>query len=63
MGLLPEQEICPPRGILTLLVECQDPRGAMLDLVREDRLCPVDEEEWGLTVGLVTVVRMDHNTD
>ena len=44
-GLLSEHKIGPPRGILTRLVKRQDPRGTILDLEREDRLGPVDEEE------------------
>ena len=62
-AFLPQQEVHLPRGVLTCLVECQDPRGAMPDLVREDRLYSVDEEERGLASRLVAVVRMDHNMD
>ena len=60
MAFLPQHEIHPPCGVLLCLIERQDPRGAMLDLVREDCFSSVDEEEWGLALGLVAVVRMDH---
>ena len=40
------------------IIKRQDPHGAMLDLVRENRFFSIDEE-----VGLVAVVRMDHNMD
>ena len=43
---LPQHEIHPPRGVLLRFVERQDLHGAMLDLVRENRFCFVDEEEW-----------------
>src|SRR4051812_17906040 len=46
---LPQHEVHPPHGVLLRLVECQDPCGAMSDLVREDRFCSVDQEEWGLS--------------
>jgi len=45
---LPQHEVHPPHGVLLRLIECQDPRGATSDLVREDSLRSVDEEEWGL---------------
>ena len=45
---LPQHEVHPTRGVLLRLVECQDPRGATSDLVRED----LNEEEWGLIGGL-----------
>ena len=48
-AFLPQHEIHPPRGVLLRFVECQDPRGAMFDIVKENRFCSVDEEEWGLT--------------
>ena len=51
-GLLPKHEVCPSRGILTLLVECQDPQGPVLDLMWEDGFGSVDKEEWGLAGGL-----------
>ena len=35
----------------------------MLDLVRENRFCSINEEDGVSPVGLVVVVRMDHNTD
>ena len=36
-ALLAEHEVHPLGGILAFLIEIQDPCGAMLDLVREDR--------------------------
>ena len=45
-------EVCPPRSLLTLLIERQDPRGAVLDFVGKNRLRSIDEQEWGLTGGL-----------
>ena len=48
MAFLPQHEIHPPHGVLPRFIKCQDPRGAMLDLVRENRFCFVDEEERGL---------------
>ena len=48
VAFLPEHEVHPLHGVLMCLVKRQDPRGAMPDLVREDRFCSVDEEEWGL---------------
>ena len=44
---LPKHEVHPPHGVLLRLVECQDPCGAMPDLVREDRLSSIDKEERG----------------
>ena len=32
--LLPQYEVHPPRGVLLRFIKCQDPCGAMLDLVR-----------------------------
>ena len=61
--LLPQHEVRPPHGVLQRLIERQDPRGTTPDLVREDRFGSVDQEEGGLPVGLVAVVRMDHSTD
>ena len=46
-AFLPQHEIHPPRGVLTCLVKRQDPRGAMLDLVWENRFSSIDEEERG----------------
>ena len=46
---LPQYEVHPPRGVLLRFIKRQDPCGAMLDLVREDRFDSVDEEERGLT--------------
>ena len=48
-AFLPQHEIHPPDGVLTCLIEHQDPRGAMLDLVWENRFSSVDEEEWRLS--------------
>ena len=45
---LPQHEVHPPRGVLLRFIKCQGPCGAMLDLVREDCFCSVDEEERGL---------------
>ena len=47
-AFLPQHGIHPLRGVLTCLVKCQDPRGAMLDLVWENRFRSIDEEERGL---------------
>ena len=44
-AFLPQHEIHPPRGVLLRFVERQDPRGAMLDLVRENRFCSIDKVE------------------
>ena len=46
---LPQHEIHPPHGVLPRFIKRQDPRGAMLDLVWENRFSSVDEEEWGFT--------------
>jgi hypothetical protein len=48
MSLLLQHELLPPHGILAYLVKCQNPRGAMLDLVGENSFSSVDEEEWSL---------------
>ena len=45
---LPPHEVHPPRGVLLCFIKRQDPCGAMLDLVREDRFSSIDEEERGL---------------
>ena len=49
MVFLPQHEVHPPRGILLRLIKRQDPCGAMLDLVREDCFCSIDQEERGLS--------------
>ena len=45
VALLPQHEVHPPHGVLLRPIKHQDPRGVMLDLVRENRFCFVDEEE------------------
>ena len=51
-AFLPQHEIHPPHGVLLHFVDRQDPRGAMLDLVRENRFCSIDGEERGLACWL-----------
>ena len=45
---LPQHEVHPPRGVLLRFIKHQDPCGAMLDLMREDRFGSIDKEERGL---------------
>ena len=47
-AFLPQHKVHSPRGVLTCLVKRQDPRGAMLDLVRENCFGSVDKEERSL---------------
>src|SRR3954466_4255061 len=51
-AFLPQDEVHPPHGVLLRLIERQDPRGAMSDLVREDCFGSIDQEERGLPTRL-----------
>ena len=51
-AFLPQHEVHPPHGVLLRLIKRQDPRGAMLDLMRENRFGYVDKEERGLACWL-----------
>ena len=41
----PQHEVHPPHGVLLHLVKREDPRGAMFDLVKENRFSSIDKEE------------------
>jgi hypothetical protein len=43
--LLKVEQISFPRAVLVSLIEGEDSRGPVLELMRKDRLRPVDEEE------------------
>ena len=42
---LEEEQVSFPQAVLAGLIEGQDPWGPVLELSREDRVCPIDEEE------------------